>query len=304
MSSKSLSEKGSSPSLGGAALSPALLLGHVSQRICSLVAPWIQRRRAPNPRHSLFQTGSKLSPWKWTLGLTLLAPGAAVACEPIIPMMMIYGGPGIASRSLFWLGIAVGVKCLAFAFLERSVSRRSAFFAMLFGNFMSSIAGLMLALAFTSGPAFLIFVPLMCLLARSPGKRLSTASPWPRVRRVPPGSYAWLLPMALIASLFLFGMASAVLESRNYALYWALKILYVTLGLGISLLVTAAFEEWGVWICLRERAPDREFYKPVLRANYVTFFLIFLVLALKALPRRMESPNFLIYWQDLVALLG
>lgn len=247
---------------------------------------------------------SKLSPWKWGIGLTLLAPGAAVACEPIIPMMMIFGGPGFAARSLIWLGVAVGVKSLAFILFERSIPRSAAFFAMLFGNFLSSIAGFLLASAFTSGPAFLIFVSLMCVLARTPGRRLSTVSPWPRIRRIPSGSYAWMPPMALIASVFLFGMASAVLESRNHALYWALKILYVTLGLGISLLVTAAFEEWGVSICLRGRAPDREFYKPVLRANYVAFALIFLVLALKALPRRMESPNFLIYWQDLVALLG
>ncbi len=229
------------------------------------------------------------------IAAVLFAPMAVSACEPILPMIVLYGGPGIAARSLVWLAIAVVVKCLAFMLFETRASRSHAFLAMFVGNVLSTIAGFLLVCAFSGSLVpLLIFVPLVCLYARAPGRRIHQAAPWEWARKFGPGDFAGLLIVALFASLFLFGMADFAIESRNYWLYWVSKSAYVALGLGVSLAITSAFEEWGCHLWLRNLLPESAFYKAVLRSNYIVFGLIFLVLALKALPKRLNSPNFLI----------
>ena len=73
-------------------------------------------------------------------------------------------------------------------------------------------------------------------------------------------------------------------------LYWPLKFGYVTVGMVMGILLTSLWEEQ---IIGRFRPEQGRFFPSVLRANYLTFGVVMLVLAIKSLPKRMGSPDFL-----------
>src|SRR6185295_13142949 len=57
------------------------------------------------------------------LAVCLCSASSASACEPIIPLMMVLGGPGFLAQSVVVLAAAVTAKCVLFALLQRPLSR-------------------------------------------------------------------------------------------------------------------------------------------------------------------------------------
>lgn len=82
--------------------------------------------------------------------LVFAIPKPAFACEPVVPLTIVYGLPII---SLF--GVIL-VKAVMFAIFEKSLSRFKAFVLMLAANLVSSLIGVALNIG-AIAPALSIF---------------------------------------------------------------------------------------------------------------------------------------------------
>ena len=257
----------------------------------------------------------------WLLALAgwLGTMGQVRACEPILPLMIVTAQPQHMSAffsvrgGLPVLAVLLAVvifKSGVFAWLERRELRPAyGFGLMLLGNVFSTIVGIFSTLlAFSSGVALLIGMGTTCLLAIPPAGRLRHF--WQARRGKAPLSafiMAFLLALLLLVSLVLFGAAAQQSYAGNMLAYWLLKFTYVLVGIGISLFLSALWEEyviqWGykVW----KLGPRQDFVVSSLRANLYALVLVGALGAAIALPERMRSPNFLIsLWQQLAQAFG
>src|SRR5256885_13219107 len=93
-----------------------------------------------------------------TLILILLAVAAqrAEACEPILPLMLVLGGPLALTRSAVVLLVAVILKAAIFTALQAGLAKRRAFLFMVAGNVLTTVIGFLVAAAIAS-TALLLF---------------------------------------------------------------------------------------------------------------------------------------------------
>ena len=102
----------------------------------------------------------------------------------------------------------------------------------------------------------------------------------------------------VVVSTVLFMMSMHQLESRNLLAYWILKFGYIVPGLAIGIGLTSVWEERVVAALARKAHPDASFFTSVVRANYLTFGAVMLVAAVATLPKRLQSPDFLVFLRD------
>jgi hypothetical protein len=210
------------------------------------------------------------------------------ACEPIVPLIMLFGGPSLFARTLFWMGGAVAIKCAAFALLERDLRRNEAIRFMIVANVVSTSIGILLAAV----------LPLAILISLIPARRLLSHPVFAGVQWAKPWKLAVLLILALPVTSVLFFMAQDVMGQREFTMYWLLKFSYVVIALSISMFLTASWEEWTIARLAARKHGERSFLKTVMRANYVTFAVVIGATAIKTLPTRFHMPGFLYTWFD------
>jgi hypothetical protein len=215
------------------------------------------------------------------------------ACEPIIPMMMLFGGSGLLTRSLWGLALGISIKCVAFAFFERSLPKRQAMLLMLKGNVLTTFVGLLLALCFAIQILSLFSLFVFFALAYLPADRLERMDirGLPKIGR---NSIAALVVLLLLLSFLFFSSAMTVLSSSNSGLlYWLLKLAYIYPALLISIAITSLWEEWVIFKGVKEESRQLHYYPAVLRANFITLLVLMTIAAVKTLPTRLQSPDFL-----------
>lgn len=216
---------------------------------------------------------------------------AANACEPIIPMGMAAGGPAFLLRSLYALIAAVVLKCVLFGVFQRTLSFVFAFVLMFVGNLVSTVVGAFAGAMVATPIAILVLAPIVFFLSYFPARRLRyifprlTMSAW---------SVAALLVIALFVSLVLFVVAVGFAENLNYVGFWIFKLLAMYAAVGVSIFISALWEEWTVWRLSARPAEERTFFTPVLRANLYTMLVVMAYGAILIWPQRMRSGDHLV----------
>jgi hypothetical protein len=216
--------------------------------------------------------------------IVLAFPQTVFACEPLVPMVILFGAPVF---SLFGI---IFVKMVVFAVLEKSIPWYQALFFMFLANIFSSIIGLVLGLGASSPMGFVVFLPLVFWVSIKPSRRFIEYNPWGIMKGWKASGAAALVTVFYILTFVLFSLAQEQID-RSLTVYWVLKFCYIFFALVISIGLTTLWEEWVVSLCAGQ---DGSFLVNVLKVNLIAFFLIMALLAAKALPERMRSETFLI----------
>lgn len=220
----------------------------------------------------------------------VLAPAVCYACEPIVPMAMLYSGTTLLSvvafKSAVGLLVAVAVKCAVFCWKSDLKTMRAILY-MAAANAYSTVPGILLGITFAAPMIFLLQYPILLMPA---GKMQN----YPWFRRFGKYGSAGILFVLILASMFLFEAAMGT-QDTSLTWYWVLKIVYSTIAVAISFLISVVCED-GIISYLSEKRfkEKRSFLEPVIWANAVVFIVVLGVGAAVALPRRLASPNFLI----------
>ncbi|MEQ2009815.1 MAG: hypothetical protein ABMA26_23775, partial [Limisphaerales bacterium] len=158
--------------------------------------------------------------------------------------------------------------------------------------------GILLAIP-PSVPVFgLALLPLVYFLSRIPAARIVQVSGWRWASRLRPNHVASGMVGLVVVSTVLFVMSMHQLETRHFLAYWILKFGYIVSGLAMGIGLTSVWEERVVAALARKEHPDANFFTSVVRANYLTFGAVMLVAAVATLPKRMQSPDFLVFLRD------
>ena len=236
-------------------------------------------------------------------------PLVAAACEPVVQLMILYSGTtwsamGVTGKTLgpIVLLVVVIIKALSFAVFERRFPWWQSSGYMFLGNIVSTGAGMLAALMYSSGILFLIFMPMFLGAAAPTLRRLKERSPHPLITKVSLRTMMFSILGLAILSNFLFVIGIEVLDAHNYKTYWLVKYGYVVVGLGIGIVLTSLWEEWAIAAAAQGKLPERSFYTSVLRANSLTLGIIFLAGAIIKLPQRLNHPGFIAWLRDLAGL--
>ena len=231
----------------------------------------------------------------------LFFPTPALACEPILPLMMLFAGPAVLTQSLLGLLVAIGIKCAVFAVLERSLSKPRAVFLMFVANVLTTFIGLFVAAA-VAAPALLLALPLMYTFTVAPAGRVRLQTVIPGAAPLGRHGLAGLFTLLLFATYVLFGLAAVQLGQGSPVAYWILKLAYVYAALIISIGLSTLWEEWLIHRLARGAGGPGTYYAPVLHANLAALLVIMGWAAILMLPKRLASPSFLAL--RLLAALG
>lgn len=244
--------------------------------------------------------------------LTALTLVTGWCCEPIVLLVHLLSGASVAgpvflAHSLWWLLAAVTIKCLAFVRFEKRLPWIEAAGFMLLANVFSTIPGVLLAVLSGSGTGIgiLVALPLVFFVGWLVQQRIARLPTPPRWLRISGGTALLSFVAFCFLSIALHVLAGTVLEGRNYAGYWMLKFLFVTLVATSGIVLSAVLEECVIAELTRKRASDSSYFTSLFRANYVTLGVVLLVAALRILPERLRSPHFITGWLgDLWSAIG
>jgi hypothetical protein len=244
----------------------------------------------------------------WFALVGALALGSpASACEPIVPLTQLLAGgtlagPALLTQSALWIGLAVALKCGAFAFLERRLLWQRAIIVMLLANVVSTIPGILVSAFAGSGTGlgFILSLPVVFLLGWLVQRRLALLPKTGRRSWASGGWAALAFTGCFIVSAGLFALAQVALDGNKFVAYWLLKFLFVTAAAAAGIVLSAVMEECVIaWLARRSNA-SQSFYASVFRANYITLGAVLLVAAVRMLPARLNSPHFITSWLDSV----
>jgi zinc transporter ZupT len=104
----------------------------------------------------------------------------------------------------------------------------------------------------------------------------------------------------MFLTMVLFVSATGALDSNLFWLYWLLKLSYVGVAFAVSIGISTLFEEFAISYLSRKSGSEISFMAPVFQANLVAFLVGSAVGAAYMLPKRLESPNFLVKIFDLL----
>lgn len=224
----------------------------------------------------------------------LAAPATAWGCEPILPLARAMGGPAWMGESVLWLAAAVIIKCVVFMRLERRLTWTQAVGFLVAGNVLSTLVGVLVAVAASGIAAFCIGLPLIYALSVSPAGRLVGISGREPVRGFNPMFVALAAPALLVVTWVLFAVAQGFLNAEQLPLYWATKLAYLLIALLVSLGLTTFWEEWVVARLAGRAGHPGNFLVPVFRANYVALAVVALGAAVRVMPARLRGEHFLV----------
>ena len=240
--------------------------------------------------------------------LILLSPSTSLACEPILPLVQIFGGTLLITKSLTFLGLAVLLKLIAFVYFERSMPWHRAVAYMLIANIVSSVIGVLAAFPVAVPAAFFIGVPLVYVISILPARRLTQRFNLRDRAQLNQYVVALISTALFITSVFFWGVARRAFSDESLGWYWALKLVYIYIALIISMGLTIFYEEWVVSRLTKRGREAAPFLTSVTRANLVTMLFIMGVSAAMILPERLKSPDFIGYVGTIltraVALIG
>ena len=241
---------------------------------------------------------------KMAVVVALAAPTTALGCEPILPLARAMGGPVWMGESAVWLAVAVFIKCVVFVWLERRLTWSQAVGYLVAGNVLSTMVGMLVAVAAASAGAFCIGLPIVYALSVSPAGRL--VGIWGRepARGFNPMFVAFGAPALLVVTWFLFAVAQDFLHAGQVPLYWAAKLAYLMIALFVSLGLTTFWEEWVVARLAARVGRPGNFLVPVFRANYVALAVVALGAAVRMMPARLRAEHFLVSLASSVMGLG
>jgi hypothetical protein len=231
-----------------------------------------------------------------TLPILLLASTAASACEPVLPLAMLFSGGVIAAGSLAPLGVAVGAKSVLFCLLEKRLPKHKAVLHMLAANAFSTILGLPLVLGAVVPPFVLIGLPLIYATSLLASRRLVALKPLPLLSDARPWLIALVFPILYVMSFILLSLAQGIVTRSadgSLAGYWAIKLLYVYMALVVSITLTTLWEEWLV-SKLARLGKHVSFLPAVTRANLITLGLLMTYAAIRMLPMRLQRGDHLV----------
>lgn len=244
----------------------------------------------------------------------ILLSAPVLACEPIVPMMILTAPPdamasiltgkysGLPTLSFIVLGVVVVFKCILFAWFERGkMSSLKAFTLMFFGNIVSTIVGVITAVMAYSAPAAMFMgLGLAGLCSFPPSMRLSAYLKQEHKREISPITIAFMVPVTMFGSAILFFIAQGSTGGNHFNMgvialisFWLWKFVAVLAGLSISMFLTTFWEEYVIFKAYRG-SHRWHFVPSAARANLYTFLLAGAIGAFLALPQRFQSPNFLI----------
>jgi hypothetical protein len=226
-----------------------------------------------------------------------LMPYVCNACEPVVPLVILFIGPSIlvavVAHSLLGLLAAITVKVIVFLWKCDEKNIKFAYYIVV-ANFYSLIPGIIIALFFSAPFLFIFIVPLFILfiLMYLPAKNLVNYHPFAKAN-------TWVIATILFcATLFtavLWGFASDFGQHGSYIGYWLFKILCCIFAAGVSITLTILFEDAIInWLYLKYHKEKKSFIKPVVWANAAVFILIAGIGAALALPKRFASPDFIL----------
>lgn len=221
----------------------------------------------------------------------VLAP-AVGACEPIIPLFMVLAGPGALAKSLAVLLVAVVFKAGLYAWLLRKRAPGNAFVFMVAGNVVSTVVGFFAAAIAAGIPLTGLLGIAVCAIV--PARRL--AALYPRINQtMSTFGIVFFMTALVFGSMMLWAISQSALKGHEpLAIYWALKIAFVFVGLLCGLVITVFWEEWTIWRLSGRPEVGGEDLKPIVVANLVTIGLVALYAAAVMLPKRLASSNFLV----------
>jgi len=222
--------------------------------------------------------------------LLAMVPTGCFACEPIVPLTMLYSGTtlfgAIALKSLIGLLIAVLVKCLVF-YWKSDFKNVRAIGYMIFANVYSTIPGILLGMTFAVPTLILLAYPVLLI----PSHNMKEYKPFRRLGTF--GSAVVLFALLLIS--FVVFLAAMGAQEGPAAGYWGLKVLYCILAVGISFIISVVCEDRVItYFYTRKYKTQKSFLDAVIWANIDVFLVIFGIGAAIALPQRLASPNFFI----------
>ncbi|MDX2109188.1 MAG: hypothetical protein SFY80_03000 [Verrucomicrobiota bacterium] len=205
--------------------------------------------------------------------LSLFCADAAQACSMAFPAYGIYSGGTLVIREYTEMGFvillcsAVLVKSVAFSYFSKS--RETKFFmAMLAGNVLTTLIGYVMEFSHVMSFAivsWLLMWPVFYYAIRFLRAAEVLAAPSKRKTHV----LAILFSLAYLLAWFMGILAS----TQDGLLRWVFIYTYVCIALSLTLLVTTSYE-YKV-ISLITKAPGKQTYQPVLKANLVIYFSIF-----------------------------
>lgn len=220
----------------------------------------------------------------------------AVACEPIVPFFRAAGGPAALGGSTVALVLAVAVKCVVFAALQKRLSFARGALFMFIGNVLTTFIGaLAAALVASSLPIWLSTLPIVWALCLPAARRMTFAAPGSWLARRAPATLAALMTVAFAVSCFMFILAQGAIYAEQLALYWTVKFAAVFIALLVSIALTAFWEEWVVWRLTGSNDSDLSFVVPAIRSNLVVFFGVALYAAILIIPSRLKAHDFLVH---------
>lgn len=222
-----------------------------------------------------------------------------LACEPIIPLMHLMTGSSplgsaMIMKSTLWLLLAVVIKCGVFVCLEKRLSWREAALFMFLGNVISTVPGAFVSACASSPSAFFMAIPVILFLGWLTAPRLRAALNKPVAGWLSAGGAAIAFVLFFFLSVILAYAAENSLEQNNFALYWTLKFIFVSVAAGGGILLSSVLEEYVIARLARRRVSGASFYRSVLRANYVTLIAVLLAAAVVMLPKRLRSPHYIV----------
>ncbi len=247
---------------------------------------------------ALKQTPSNQPGWRCLVVLTiLLFSWSANACEPVFPLIQVFTGTlylsGITGIAIL-LPLAVAVKCVAFVRLEKGLRAKDAVWMMIKANLYSSVMGILASFSAVMPIFLFVSLPIIYLASLVPAGRILNYANWAgKTMRMTKKLLAFGFVAAFIATIVLFEIARMHLDERDYAQYWIWKFIYVTVALGLSILMTASWEESMIARLAARKYPEATYFVSVVRANYVTFGLLLLIAAVLILPARFRNAHFL-----------
>lgn len=233
-------------------------------------------------------------------------PNATHACEPIIPLAQLIGGsslagPALLKLSLTWLVIAVAIKSISFACLERRLSWPKAICFMLIANVLSTIPGALAAAFAGSGALTLFTLPIIFGFGLIAERRFSLLSKQTATPRFSGRGVAFAFTGAFFVSLVMFFLAGSQLDAGQFVTYWLLKLLFATIAVSTGMAISIVLEEYALGWLARQNHRQIFFFVPVIRANYITLGVVLLVTALEILPKRLAAPHFIVSWLQAVS---
>ena len=225
---------------------------------------------------------------------SILMAKPALGCEPVVPFMQVMMPALALSGSILVLTMAVVLKSVLFALFERQLPRLQAAWRMFLGNVLTSFVGLVVTVMIASSPGiWLIGVPLVCVLCWLPARRLVRAAPLTWLALISPSALACTMASALVASCILFMVGRGALEAHQRVLYWVIKPAAIFLALFASITLSTVWEEWVIWR-MSSRPEGIGFFASALRANLYVLLVVMAVPAALILPKRLQSPDFLV----------